>query len=35
MGHADASMTLNVYSEIRGSKLKEKHDLLKRKAAGD
>lgn len=32
LGHTDASTTLNVYSELRKDKLKEKHDLLKQKA---
>lgn len=32
LGHTDASTTLNVYSELRKDKLKEKHDLLRQKA---
>ena len=32
LGHTDASTTLNIYSELRKDKLKEKHDLLKQKA---
>lgn len=32
LGHTDASTTLNVYSELRKDKLKEKHEILKQKA---
>lgn len=32
LGHSDASTTLNVYSELRKDKLKEKHEILKQKA---
>ena len=32
LGHTDASTTLNVYSELRKDRLKEKHEILKQKA---
>ena len=34
LGHEDASVTLNTYAEIRPEKLKEKHETLRKKAAG-